>query len=86
MDEKIKTIKPYLPIDDDIYKPLFELLSEGIHGLTEEECAENYGLLKNVLLDILAEFKAKKEKEAKRNEIKQLLAKKKGSNNDTNEG
>lgn len=86
MDEKIKTIKPFLPIDDDIYKPLFELLSEGVHGLTEEECAENYGLLKNVLLDILAEFKAKKEKEAKRKEIKQLLAKKKGSNNDTNEG
>ena len=70
--EKIKKIRSYLAIDDDIYSPLYSLLSGGVHTYTEEECSTNYAFLKMVLLDVLAEQKAKKEREAKRKEILKL--------------
>lgn len=76
-DEKMEKIKSFLAIDEEIYKPLYALLSAGIHSLTEEECCEDYSLLKSILLDILAEQKAKKEREKKRKEIQALYAKKK---------
>ena len=80
-DEKIAKIKPYLAIDDEIYKPLYALLSAGIHSLTEEECREDYALLKSILLDIIAEQKARKEKEDKRKSIIELYSKRKGEQN-----
>lgn len=76
-DEKITIIKNYLLIDDDVYKPLFALLSDGIHSLTEEECAENYKLLKSVLLELLVTFKAKQEQEERRKQVKDLLEERK---------
>lgn len=82
-DQKIKLIKDYLPIDDGVYNPLFSLLSEGIHSLTEEECAENYTLLKSVLLELLVTFKAKKEQEERRKQIKDLLAERKSQSKKT---
>lgn len=75
-NEKLEKLKDYLAIDDEIYKPLYALLSVGIHALTEEECGKNFELLKSILLDILAEQKAKKEKEEKRKQIKLLYSKK----------
>lgn len=88
-DEKLEKLKAFLAIDDEIYKPLYALLSVGIHALTEEECGENFELLKSILLDILAEQKAKKEKEEKRKQIKALYSKKeaerKANNNATDE-
>ncbi|MDE7290440.1 MAG: hypothetical protein K2N58_00175 [Treponemataceae bacterium] len=80
-DEKIAKIKPFLAIDDEIYKPLYALLSAGIHSLTEEECCEDYTLLKSILLDIIAEQKARKEKEDKRKSIIELYSKRKGEQN-----
>lgn len=77
-DEKLKSIKNYLAIDDEIYIPLYGLLSAGIHAMTEEQCCEDYTVLKPILLEILAEQKAKKEKAAKRKELKELFAKRKG--------
>lgn len=76
-DEKMEKIKPFLAIDEEIYKPLYALLSAGIHSLTEDECYQDYSLLKSILLDILAEQKAKKERELKRKEIQDLYSKKK---------
>ncbi len=76
-DEKMEKIKPFLAIDEEIYKPLYSLLSAGIHSLTEDECCQEYSLLKSILLDILEEQKAKKEKEKKRREIQELYSKKK---------
>ena len=78
-DQKMEKIKPFLAIDEEIYKPLYSLLSAGIHSLTEDECCQEYSLLKSILLDILEEQKAKKEKEKKRREIQELYSKK---NND----
>ena len=77
-DEKLKTIKDYLAIDDEIYLPLYSLLSAGIHAMSEEQCCEDYTVLKPILLDILAEQKVKKEKAAKRKELKESYAKRKG--------
>lgn len=76
-DEKMERIKSFLAIDEEIYKPLYALLSAGIHSLTEDECCQDYSLLKSILLDILAEQKAKKERENKRKEIQALYSKKK---------
>lgn len=77
-DKKLEAIKDYLAIDDEIYLPLYSLLSSGIHAMTEEQCCEDYNVLKPILLDILAEQKAKKEKESKRKELKELFARRKG--------
>lgn len=76
-DEKMERIKSFLAIDEEIYKPLYALLSAGIHSLNEDECCQDYSLLKSILLDILAEQKAKKEREKKRQEIQDLYSKKK---------
>lgn len=77
-DKKLEAIKDYLAIDDEIYLPLYGLLSAGIHAMTEEQCCEDYTVLKPILLEILAEQKAKKEKATKRKELKELFAKRKG--------
>ena len=77
-DKKLEAIKDYLAIDDEIYLPLYGLLSAGIHAMTEEQCCEDYTVLKPILLEILAEQKAKKVKAAKRKELKELFAKRKG--------
>ena len=73
--EKIKKIRAYLAIDDDIYGPMYSMLSGGVHTYTEDECSSNYEFLKYVLLDILAEQKAKKERESNRKEILDLFSK-----------
>ena len=77
-DEKLNKIKDYLAIDDEIYLPLYKLLSAGIHTMSEEQCCEDYEVLKPILIDILAEQKAKKEKESNRAELKSLFSKRKG--------
>lgn len=76
-DEKISCIKPYLAITEDIYKPLYALLSAGIHSLTEEECGEDYNLLKAILIDILAAQKAQQIKEENHKKVLDLYSKKK---------
>lgn len=73
--EKIKTTRQYLAIDEGIYGPLYAILSGGIHEYTEEECSEYYRFLKLVLLDILREQKAKVEREANRKAIMDLHSK-----------
>lgn len=78
-DEKMEKIRNYLAIEDDIYKPLYALLSEGIHLLSEEECSSNYRLLKAIIIEILAEQKAKKERQQKYQEIKKIYSEKKAS-------
>lgn len=70
--EKIQKIRAYLAIEEGIYSPLYSLLSGGVHTYTEEECSTNYSFLKMVLLDVLAEQKAKKEREEKRKEIMKI--------------
>lgn len=77
-DKKLEAIKDYLAIDDEIYLPLYSLLSAGIHAMSEEQCCEDYVVLKPILLEILAEQKAKQEKADKRKELKELFAKRKG--------
>ena len=76
-DKKLEAIKTHLAIDDEIYLPLYGLLSAGIHAMSEEKCCEDYSLLKPILIDILAEQKAKKEKSNKRKELKDLFSKRK---------
>lgn len=76
-DEKLELLKEILAIEDSIYKPLYSLLSEGIHSLSEDECENYFNLLKFILLDILAEQKAKEEKAKNRKNILDLYAKKK---------
>lgn len=75
-DKKLEKIKPFLAIEDGIYIPLYSLLSEGIHALTEEECGKNYTLLKAILLNILFEQKTKEEKISNHKLIKDLYSKK----------
>lgn len=83
-DQKVKKLKSYLGIEDEIYNPLYKLLSEGIHLLSEEECAESYQLLKAILLDILEAQKTKTEKTKKRKEILELYSQHKNNSQEEN--
>lgn len=77
-DKKLKAIKDYLAIDDEIYLPLYGLLSADIHVMSEEQCSQDFAVLKHILLEILAEQKAMKEKASKRKELKDLFSNRKG--------
>lgn len=69
-DDKLESLKDVLAIEDAVYKPLYSLLSSGIHSLSENECQNYFHLLKNILLEILTEQKAK---EVRKNNHKAIL-------------
>ena len=80
MDKKLSKISEYLPLDKGLYTPLYSLLSEGIHALSESECESNYKLIMCVVLDILAEEQADRERIARRKSINKVYSDKKGAN------
>lgn len=74
-DNKLEMLKDKLAIEDSIYKPLYSLLSSGIHSLSENECQQHYHLLKNILLEILMEQKVQTERQNNHKTILDLYSK-----------
>ena len=79
-NEKLELLKPFLAIEDSVYTYLYKILSEGVHTLSEEKCAENYQLLKFILLDILEEQTSKNRKEENRKKLADLFSRRKDEN------
>ena len=88
LEDKVKYLKKYLPFEKEIYTHLYKLLSEGIHyGKKDEECKEDYEILKECLINILEEYQRQKEREKRHQELHRIVSMKKGENNERkNEG
>lgn len=65
MDEKIEILSEFLPDFLVEHKHLYGILSKGVHELSEEECLENFDIVKTgieLILDEVIEKKKKLEK------------------------
>ena len=75
--EKIKKIKAFIENEVlEFLKPLYNILSKGIHELDEETCKKSFELLKETIEYILDDKLAKIEKEKKRLMLKKQLEEK----------
>lgn len=75
MNEKVECLKDHLPTELVEMKPLYGVLSQGVHELTEEECLSYFPALK-LSIELILDRKIEDEAKAKRaKEVKaQLLA------------
>lgn len=67
--EKIEQLKDYLPPFLIKQKPIYGILSKGIHELTEAECLHSFNVLEKTIEMILNEKLAKKERIDSESEI-----------------
>ena len=75
MNEKAECLKDYLPAELVEMKPLYGVLSQGVHELTEEDCLSYFPALK-LSIELILDRKIEDEAKSKRaKEVKvQLLA------------
>ncbi len=67
MEDKVETLKAFLPSQLVEMKSIYGILSKGVHELTEEECLKYFGPLKlsiELILDQKIEDKKKKDRDA----------------------
>ena len=74
MDNKLKMIASYLPDVLKDNKPLYGVLSKGIHELSEEECLNYFTIVQQIIELILDEFEYTRQKEEKKKETRNKLA------------
>ena len=74
MDEKIETLRNYLPSFVVDHKSVYRILSKGIHELSEEECLEYFDIMRNSIELILDQRKEIQEKQRKQQEIEKQLS------------
>lgn len=76
MEDKIHEIKVYLPdiMQEQGFNSIYTKVSNGIHNLTEEECASIFPILKEGIEEILIERLEKQEKEKRKKEISNKLS------------
>jgi hypothetical protein len=69
MNEKVALLKSYLPPFLVSNSGIYSILSFGIHELTEEECLQDFAILKKSIILILAEDQRRKEQELEEEEL-----------------
>jgi hypothetical protein len=74
MDEKIASLKDYLPLFLVQNKNLYSILSKGIHLLSEQECLKAFPVVKVGIELILDEKIEEKRKQAKIDEAKKAIS------------
>lgn len=74
MDKKLKMIGNYLPEVMKDNKPLYGVLSKGIHELTEDECLKYFSIVRQVIELILDELEYERQKEVKKKQTHEQLA------------
>ena len=74
MDEKIDTLKDYLPPFIVENKQIYGILSKGIHELEEEECLAYFDCMRQSIELILDERLVQLEKKKKEAEVKKALS------------
>lgn len=65
MEDKVETIKAFLPSQLVEMKSIYGILSKGVHELTEEECLSYFGPLK-LSIELILDQKIEEEKKKKR--------------------
>lgn len=73
MEEKIKSLKGYLPLFIVENNSIYGILSKGIHELTEEECLAYFDCMRKSIELILDERLEQLEKKKKIDEVKKTL-------------
>lgn len=73
MDEKIETLKNYLPPFIVENKQIYGILSKGIHELEEEECLAYFDCMRNSIELILDERLVQIEKKKKEEQVKKSI-------------
>ena len=74
MDEKIKSLRNYLPPFIVDHQSVYGILSKGIHELSEEECLEYFDIMRNSIELILDQRIEMQEKQKKQKEIEKQLS------------
>ena len=74
MDEKIKTLRSYLPPFIVDHQSVYGILSKGIHELSEEECLDYFDIMRNSIELILDQRIEMQEKQRKQKEIEKQLS------------
>ena len=73
--DKIKYLKSYLPTLTTKFPSIYQILSTGIHELTDDECNQNFGTLKLAIEATINERIITKQKEKDRSELEKNLGK-----------
>jgi hypothetical protein len=74
MDEKISTIKKYLPESLVEFKSFYGIVSKGIHELSEEDCGKYFGILKSVIDMCIKENIGKKQEIQRKVDLRKMVA------------
>ena len=79
MDNKLKLLENYLPEVMKDNKPLYGVLSKGIHELSEEDCLQYFSVVRQIIELILDELEYVRQKEEKkklaRNRLSSIVGK-----------
>lgn len=73
MDEKIKSLKGYLPPFIVQHSAIYGILSKGIHELSEEECLEYFDTMRASIEMILDQRVEQREKKKKEEEVQKRI-------------
>lgn len=73
MEEKIKSLKGFLPDLITEHPKIYGVVSKGVHELSEDECLKYFPVLKDGIVLILDDIVAKKEKDKAAEEYKKSL-------------
>lgn len=74
MDNKLKLLENYLPDVLKDNKPLYGVLSKGIHELPEEECLKYFSVVREIIELILDEREYARQKEEKKKQARNKLS------------
>ena len=76
IENKVKKLKGYLPgiVFEQGFNKIYLKISDGIHNLSEEECAVIFPILKSAIEEIMIEELAKKEKIKRQRELSNKLS------------
>jgi hypothetical protein len=75
MDNKLKQLEKYLPDVLKDNKPLYGVLSKGIHELSEEECLDYFSVVREIIELILDEREFLRQQEEKKKRARSNLSK-----------
>lgn len=76
MEDKVKVLKKYLPaiLFETGFVTIYSQISNGIHNLTEEQCASMFPILKSAIEEVLIDKIELQEKERRRKELSSKLS------------
>ena len=75
MDKKLKLLETHLPDVLKDNKPLYGVLSKGIHELSEDECLEYFSVVREIIEPILDEREYLRQQEEKKKRARNNLSK-----------